>query len=187
MLARTRFDPLLTCRIPVSHIGDVPSSLLVPERLLPVFGALLNQTHGRAGILLRLLVEGYSEACYAGEFPQRGSLRSFYQSPGQKLFKYSFRVENAVWLQFGQMAAYLGVSRCYLFSYLLELAARDCFEAGVGTPTRSYYAYDLRHPRFIEYRIRYYPEENLCERLLQRSVMPEWDVPYYIRYEVMHR
>ena len=121
MLPDVRFNPQLSCHIPVSPVSHSPSSVLVPQRLLPTFAGLLKRSRGKAGILLRNLVEAYRHSCLSGEFPQRGGLKCFYQTANQRLVKFSFRVENGVWLEFGQMAAYLGVSRCYLFSYLLEL------------------------------------------------------------------
>ena len=147
----------------------------------------MERSRGKAGILLRNLVEAYRHSYLEGQFPQRAGLKCFYQTPGQSLVKISFRVENGVWLEFGQMAAYLGVSRCYLFAYLLELAAMDSYEIPVGAPTGIYSGYDLRYPHSMEYRIRYYPVQHICERELKRVVKDEKEIPYYLRYEAIRR
>ena len=166
----------------ISRNFGAPSSLLVPEELRADFLKLLANSNYRIGILLRKLVQTYRAACFAGEFPQMASPKKVYQEPGKNLVKYTFRVEDSVWLEFGQMASYLGVSKCLMFVFLLE-AARDSLRQDEGVPTSRIAAHDLWHPAFFEYHERLWPGRLVCERRFRIIPCRYEDIPYYIRYE----
>lgn len=114
---------------------------------------------------------------------QAGGAKRVYQVGNQDLIKISFRVESSVWLEFGQMSAYLGVSRCLLFVYLLEIAKENARRDAVGTPTHGIAGYDLEHPARIEYYEYVRPGKFIVERGIRQIPSQYKELPFYLRYE----
>ena len=104
------------------------SSLLIPDelasqltRILP----LLFDKHGvvRADLRLGLqrLLRKYRGFFAGGHLPFQSKPKLLYQDEGLNLRRFSFRPNPADWFELGILAYGLGVSRCWLFSYLLKL------------------------------------------------------------------
>jgi hypothetical protein len=178
-----RFFGQASCQFPINPVSSSPSSLLIPEYLWSFFIQCLRQSNNRTGILLRKLLYRYRTKFYSGEFLQVSSAKRTYQVVGQDLIKISFRVEDAVWIEFGQMAAYLGVSRCLFFKYLLEAAAEDGFANSVGTPATPLAQFDLERPACVRYCEDLIMRLHQCARKIELTPLPYSQVPFFIRFE----
>jgi hypothetical protein len=104
------------------------STLLIPESLLEVLYSVLplNTTKKKKVFLdfrlgLKFLLNKYHGLLAVGELPFATKPKLTYQSEGLNLHAFKFRPDNADWFELGILAYGLGVSRCWLFSYLLEL------------------------------------------------------------------
>jgi len=71
-----------------------------------------------------------------------GALRIRYQRTGLALIRRDFRIDKAIWFQFGQMARTQGISRCLLFVTLLR--------AYVGTVSEFRQRFNHRVSRLVE-------------------------------------
>jgi hypothetical protein len=134
------------------------STLLVPKELTTkmnrVIPELVHPKNGksfwdfRSG--LRRLVSKYRGFLACGNIPFQSKPKLTFQEDGQDLQKFSFRVDDDVWFELGILAYGCGVSRCWLFSYLLSLELSGVsmlvslpeFQKGVTTAT-------LSRPRLI--------------------------------------
>lgn len=187
MFETNRYAAEIKTQFSVGVFSEFPSSLLIPSRLWSDFAAGRSESNGHTGVLLRRLVHSYRASFFSGEFSQSGSTRRVYQRSCQHLVKVTFRVENAVWLEFGQMAAYLGVSRCLLFTLLLEAAARDGFGDPVGTPTEEPARFDLERPLRILFEESLMPGRREGQRKAALIPYAYEQLPFYIRYEALNR
>lgn len=128
------------------------STLLIPEDLAKGLESVLPVGVTKRGIEfvdfrlgLKLLLNKYRGFLAAGYLPFAGKPKLTYQREGLNLQKFSFRPDNADWFELGILAYGLGVSRCWLFSYLLELElsglgdflALKAVKRGLTTPTAS--------------------------------------------------
>lgn len=99
---------------------------------------------------LRLLLEKYRSILASGNLPFQQKPKLTFQEEGLDLQRFSFRPDDADWFEFGLLAYGCGVSRCWLFSYLLEwelsgvslLVSRPEFKNAVTTAA-------LSRPRLI--------------------------------------
>jgi hypothetical protein len=187
MLPQSRFYANLECTLRVDGPNSGPSSLLIPEHLMSGFHALLSECDVRPGILLRILLRMYRVSYLEGEFPQMASVKRVYQAKGSNLTKITFRVENSVWLEFGQVASYLGVSRCFLFAVMIERAAWDLDEQDERVPTSALARYDLYRPEYLEFLEHWFPGKNQCKRKLSLHAREYAGVPHFIRYDIGRR
>ena len=53
--------------------------------------------------------------------PPPRKIKTEYQNEGLDLKRVNFRVNNADWIELGELALVFGKSRCWMFTYLLEL------------------------------------------------------------------
>ncbi|MCB1176745.1 MAG: DUF1564 family protein [Leptospiraceae bacterium] len=95
------------------------SSLLIPDRYL----CDLENVCGDMELhkYLKYLVGKYRKFIALGYIPHGKNVRIKYQKKGQSLVNVKFRPWDEDWAELGILAYGLGVSRCWLFSYLLEL------------------------------------------------------------------
>jgi hypothetical protein len=102
------------------------------------------------GLGLEKLLRKYKGFLASTKLPFQDKPKLTFQEEGLDLQRLSFRVEDDVWFELGILAYGCGVSRCWLFSYLLELelsgisllVSRPEFQDAVTTP-------NLSRPRLI--------------------------------------
>jgi len=70
---------------------------------------------------LKKLLEKYRGLLALGYLPFQEKPKLTYQEEGLDLQKFSFRPDEADWYELGILAYGCGVSRCWLFSFLVEL------------------------------------------------------------------
>ena len=187
MFETNRYSAEIKTQFSVGVYSEFSSSLLIPARLWSAFLAGRDESNGHTGVLLRRLVFSYRAAFFAGEFSQTGSIRRVCQTSGQHLIKVTFRVENAVWLEFGQMAACLGISKCLLFTLLLEAALRDGFEEPVGIPTQEPACFDLERPLRILFEESLMPGSRSAQRKASLIPYAYQQLPFFKRYAASNR
>lgn len=96
------------------------SSLLVPDHLLPKLKKKIEE-HGNLMVYFKTLLATYRLLTHSGMLPIPRKVKTEYQDDGLKLQRISFRVYNEDWIELGALALAFGKSRCYLFTFLLEL------------------------------------------------------------------
>jgi hypothetical protein len=104
------------------------STLLIPESLIENLPSVLPTSSTKNGkkfldfrLGLKLLLQKYKGFLAIGNLPFAGKPKLTYQKEGLSLQVFKFRPDNDDWFELGILAYGLGVSRCWLFSYLLEL------------------------------------------------------------------
>lgn len=104
------------------------STLLIPAHLEV---ALKQKTlsHGnKMSIYLRNLLRMYKMVTHSGLLPKPRKIKTEYQEEGLNLKRVNFRVFNADWIELGELALAFGKSRCWLFTFLLELDLNGFWE-----------------------------------------------------------
>lgn len=144
-----------------------PCTFLIPATLREDLERILAQKGYTMSRYVRILVRKYRATCLSYGVPQSGGVKRRYQEPGLQQARVSFRIENEIWVELGQIAAFLGMSRCYLFAWLLKLEAAGGAERYVGVPTNGLEAYDVNYPAYIEYSERVYLYQNRYDRKLK--------------------
>jgi hypothetical protein len=104
------------------------STLLVPDSLalklssiLPVRISKKKKEFVDLRQGLKMLLNKYRGFLALGKLPFQYKPKLSYQNEGLNLQVFKFRPDNADWFELGILAYGLGVSRCWLFSFLLEL------------------------------------------------------------------
>jgi hypothetical protein len=134
------------------------STLLVPKELVKQLDRVIpSAVHPKNGKLiwdfkngLKRLLSKYRGFLAVGNLPFQQKPKLTFQDEGQDLQKFSFRPDDDVWFELGILAYACGVSRCWLFSYLVSLelsgisllVSRPEFQNGVTTA-------NLSRPRLI--------------------------------------
>ncbi len=102
------------------------STLLIPEKLIdklylaiPLSDGTLKSWNFRKG--LSKLLHKYRGFLACGNLPFQSKPKLTYQSNHLSLIPFKFRPNDADWFELGCIAYGLGVSRCWLFTYLIEL------------------------------------------------------------------
>jgi hypothetical protein len=128
------------------------STLLVPKLLINELDKVIPWEITKRGKViwdfrsgLRRLVNKYRGFLASGNLPFQQKPKLTFQEEGLDLQKFSFRPEDDVWFELGILAYGCGVSRCWLFSYLVSLelssvsllVSRSEFQSGVTTPNLS--------------------------------------------------
>ncbi len=162
-----RFQSNLTFARATKGRPNSPCTVLVPAELHRDLLRILEEKNYSMSKYIRVLVRKYRATCLSYGIPQFGSVKRRYQSPGLQPVRVAFRIENEIWIELGQIAAFLGVSRCFLFTWLLRLEAAGGAERFVGVPTSSLEAYDANYPSYIQYTERIYVFQNRYERRLK--------------------
>ncbi len=135
------------------------STLLVPKHLVPVLDKLClvgfhPKTNKKIYDLrggLHLLLNKYRGFLARGNLPFAPKPKLTYQDPDLDLQKFSFRADDADWFELGILAYGCGVSRCWLFSFLLSLELTVVEEAvRIIVCRRGVTATELSRPRLIQ-------------------------------------
>ncbi len=97
------------------------STLLVPAHLIEALKEKKKE-HGRQmAVYLRNLLKMYRTLTHSGMLPAPRKIKTEYQEEGLDLKRVTFRPSNADWLELGELAIAFGKSRCFVFTFLLEL------------------------------------------------------------------
>ena len=100
---------------------------------------------------LKKLLDRYRGLFARGYLPFQNKPKLTYQEEGLELQKFSFRPDDADWYELGILAYGCGVSRCWLFSFLVELELSlmgeflDCAKEIFGVTSA-----DVSRPRLIQ-------------------------------------
>lgn len=70
---------------------------------------------------LRALLQMYRTLTHSGMIPPPRKIKTEFQMEGLDLKRVCFRPHNSDWLELGQIALAFGKSRCWLFTFLLEI------------------------------------------------------------------
>ncbi len=98
------------------------STLLIPESLLENFLRKRQKKHkGNTTVYLRNLLRLYRVLTYSGMIPAPSKIKTEYQDENLNLKRLSFRPDNSDWIELGELALAFGKSRCWIFTFLLEL------------------------------------------------------------------
>jgi hypothetical protein len=97
------------------------STLLVPSHLVDALKQKKIE-HGNSLVgYFRNLISKYRTLTHSGMIADPRKIKTEYQDEGLELMRVSFRVANADWLEIGELALAFGKSRCWVFTFLLEL------------------------------------------------------------------
>lgn len=96
------------------------STLLVPDNLIPALLIKVKE-HGNLVGYFSYLLSQYKILSASGMFPPPRKIKTEYQNENLSLKRINFRVKNSDWIEIGQLALAYGKSRCYIFTFLLEL------------------------------------------------------------------
>ena len=97
------------------------STLLVPAHLLEDLKKKTKEHGNSLVIYLRNLLWMYRTLTHSGMIHPPRKIKTEYQDEGLDLKRVSFRVNNSDWLELGELALAFGKTRCWLFTYLLEI------------------------------------------------------------------
>jgi hypothetical protein len=129
------------------------STLLIPSDLVDKLSFVLEMGYNpkservffdfRSG--LKMLLNKYRGFLANGNLPFQQKPKLTFQDDGNCLQRFSFRPDDADWFELGVLAYGCGVSRCWLFTYLINLelsgiallVSRSEFQVGVTTSTIS--------------------------------------------------
>ena len=124
----TLFNRVHTKNIDLKESSETVSTLLIPENLaenlksiLPIGSTKKGKEFTNFRLGLKFLLNKYRGFLAIGNLPFAGKPKLTYQREGLNLQEFKFRPDNGDWFELGIIAYGLGVSRCWLFSYLLEL------------------------------------------------------------------
>ncbi|MBP7280939.1 MAG: DUF1564 family protein [Leptospiraceae bacterium] len=97
------------------------STVLVPAHLLNDMKKK-TQEHGNSLVFyLHNLLRMYRTLTHSGMIPPSRKIKTEYQDEGLKLKRLNFRPNSTDWIELGELALAFGKSRCWMFTYLLEL------------------------------------------------------------------
>ena len=97
------------------------STLLIPDHLIEDLKKKIMEHGNSLVVYLRNLLWVYRIFTHSGMIPPPRKIKTEYQDEGLNLKRVSFRVNNADWVELGELALAFGKSRCWMFTYLLEL------------------------------------------------------------------
>jgi hypothetical protein len=105
------------------------STLLVPKHLVEKLNLIIpfveNSTTKKKSYKvkggLKKLLDKYRGMLARGYLPFQEKAKLTYQEKGLELQKFCFRPDDADWFELGILAYGCGVSRCWLFSFLVAL------------------------------------------------------------------
>lgn len=96
------------------------STLLVPAHLLPFFKSK-SLSLGSINAYFKFLLSQYRIITHSGLIPHPSSIKTQFQKKDLGLIRVSFRVDNDDWIELGELSIAFGKSRCWLFTFLLDL------------------------------------------------------------------
>jgi len=135
------------------------STLLIPKHLVEKLDLVIpfvenSKTKKKSYKLkegLRRLLEKYRGMLARGYLPFQDKPKLTYQEEGLDLQKFCFRPEDADWYELGILAYGCGVSRCWLFSFLVELDLSLLADfVDIGKAIFGVTSADLSRPRLIQ-------------------------------------
>lgn len=103
------------------QIDKTISTLLVPAHLLEGLKQKTKENGKSLVVYFRNLLWMYRTLTHSGMIHPPRKIKTEYQEEGLDLKRISFRVENVDWIELGELALAFGKSRCWLFTFLLEL------------------------------------------------------------------
>lgn len=106
-----------TIPTPVLAPGQ-PVTMLVPDRLARPLSVVLQGTFGST--YLQWLLRRYRHKFVTQASSNQSRARTGYQAKGQGLTKVRFRVNDGDWAVLSSLALGAGVSRCVVFTWLLD-------------------------------------------------------------------
>jgi hypothetical protein len=133
------------------------STLLIPETLVPSLSQAIPVSLSKKGTIvfnfrlgLHYLLQKYRGLLACSNLPFSSKPKLSFQSPGLNLVPFKFRPHDADWFELGILASGLGVSKCWLFSYLLELELSGIGEFMALKPVRDAVATpNISRPRLV--------------------------------------
>lgn len=106
----------------MNQSGKTVSTLLVPKHLAQGFLKKRNELYGKnTAAYFRYLLSICKIFTHSGMLPKPKKIKTEYQEENLNLQRLSFRPSNSDWIELGALAIAFGKSRCWLFTYLLEL------------------------------------------------------------------
>lgn len=169
-----RFEETLKDEYPCLQNSDGVSTLLVPAVINRLLNEQLRAQDCTLAIYLRKLVQKYrGQLMTQSGRSTHARCKRLYQSPGLKLQRRNFRPEIKVWAELGIFAAYMGISRCYLFVLLVQLEIHG-FDAEDGLPTDRIMRYDIEFPGKIEFRETIHRRRGIATRQISIRPVPPW-------------
>ena len=109
---------------PIQNLNEnepTVSTLLVPAHLINQLNSKRKEHGNRMTGYLRDLLKMYRTITHSGMIPLPKKMKTEFQEEGLDLKRVCFRPQNADWLELGQIALAFGKSRCWLFTFLLEI------------------------------------------------------------------
>lgn len=94
------------------------STLLVPAHLLD---EMKTKTQNSLVVYLHNLLKMYRTLTHSGMIHPPRKIKTEYQEEGLNLRQLNFRPSSADWIELGELALAFGKSRCWMFTFLLEL------------------------------------------------------------------
>ena len=169
-----RFEPFLEDEYPCCQASSGVSTFLVPFAIDRFLEEQLRDQDCTLSIFLRKLVQKYrgqlmTQRARSG----RARCQRLYQRPGLNLRRRNFRPETKTWAELGIFAAYMGISRCYLFVLLLQLEISG-YDAEDGLPTDRIMRYDIEFPGKIEFRETIHRRRGIGTRQIETAAVPPW-------------
>ncbi|MBK8395895.1 MAG: DUF1564 family protein [Leptospiraceae bacterium] len=119
------------------------STILVPSHLIEALKSKRMEHGKQMAVYLRNLLMMYRTITHSGMIPSPRKIKTEYQDSGLDLQRISFRPHNADWIELGELALAFGKSRCWVFTFLLELDLLGfwdiLYESGLNdaVPTKS--------------------------------------------------
>jgi len=118
------------------------STLLVPSHLLEDLKKKTKEHGNSLVVYLRNLLWMYRTVSHSGMIHPPRKIKTEYQEEGLDLKRLNFRVNNSDWIELGELALAFGKSRCWMFTFLLELDILGLWEIlsefglSLGDPTK---------------------------------------------------
>ena len=109
---------------PINRLKELDktiSTVLVPAHLVEDLKQKTREHGNSLVVYLRNLLWMYRTFTHSGMIPPPRKIKTEYQNEGLDLKRVNFRVNNADWIELGELALVFGKSRCWMFTYLLEL------------------------------------------------------------------
>lgn len=119
------------------------STVLVPAHLIDSLKKKTKEHGNSLVVYLRNLLWMYRNITHSGMIQPPRKIKTEYQEEGLDLKRLNFRVNNVDWLELGELALAFGKSRCWMFTFLLELDilgfwdVLSKFELTFGAPTKN--------------------------------------------------
>ncbi len=103
------------------EIDKTISTVLVPAHLVDGLKQKTKEHGNSLVVYFRNLMWMYRTFTHSGMIHPPRKIKTEYQDEGLDLKRLNFRVGNSDWLELGALALAFGKSRCWIFTYLLEL------------------------------------------------------------------